>query len=131
MYPAGFPCQREEWFGGSGGVVYFRLLVQRENMRAGQRSNLARRTRAALRRHLENLLPPKTRVWIFGSLAKEGRFHPRSDIDLALDSEPDGRSIHGLTGELMDRMGRPVDIVLLPQCRFAEKIQREGEPWIL
>ncbi len=36
-----------------------------------------------------------------------------------------------LTAELMERLGRPVDIVLLDECRFAKRIRREGEQWIV
>ena len=44
---------------------------------------------------------------------------------------PEGWSIYGLTGELTERMGRPVDVVLLGRSRLAGKIRREGEAWTL
>ena len=35
-----------------------------------------------------------------------------------------------LTGDLMGRLERAVDIVLLKRCRFREKILREAEVWM-
>ena len=38
-------------------------------------------------------------------------------------------SAERLTSELMERLERPVDVLLLNRCRFREKILREGEVW--
>jgi hypothetical protein len=38
-------------------------------------------------------------------------------------------SAERLTSELMERMDRPVDVLLLSRRRFREKILREGEIW--
>jgi len=32
---------------------------------------------------------------------------------------------------LAEEMGRPVDIILLSECRFRDRIAREGEIWML
>ena len=84
--------------------------------------------RKALRGHLSALLPDTT-VIVFGSLTRPNAFHSRSDIDLALECEPATITRYGLTSELMERMGRPADVILLSESRLAEKIRREGETW--
>lgn len=40
-------------------------------------------------------------------------------------------SLCQLPALLTERLGRPVDFILLPECRFREKIQRDREPWTL
>jgi predicted nucleotidyltransferase len=92
------------------------------------------RLRLEVRRQLRDVLPqaiPSQRVIVFGSLAKPGRFSEESDIDLALESEPPGMSLYQLASRLAERMGRRVDVLLLHECRFQEKILREGETWML
>ena len=72
---------------------------------------------------------PGSRVILFESLTKPGVFNDRSDVDLALETEPAGISIYQLSGRLSEEMGRPVDVVLFSECRFRQKILREGEAW--
>ena len=78
-----------------------------------------------MRRHL-----PGQRVWLFGSLLERGRFHAASDVDLAVESLPPELSLYTLTALLDEEMGRPVDVVLLPDSRLREKILRDAESWI-
>ncbi len=66
---------------------------------------------------------------VFGSLTRPGFFGPASDVDLALFREPAAMSSGVLMCELEERLERRVDVVLLPQCRFRAKIEREGERW--
>jgi predicted nucleotidyltransferase len=63
------------------------------------------------RGHLSALLPGST-VIVFGSLTRPNAFHSSSDIDLALECEPAMITCYGLTSELMERMGRPADVIL-------------------
>ena len=84
---------------------------------------------AQLARALHDLIPGQA-VIVFGSLAKPLGFNRHSDVDLALEVEPSGMSAHALASVLLERLGRRVDVVLLGECRFAEKIRREGIPWI-
>jgi uncharacterized protein len=94
------------------------LLQQMEQERLQRRERL----RAEVRRQLRE---------VFGSLTKPGRFHEESDIDLALESEPPGMSLYQLISRLAERLGRRVDVLLLHECRFRDKILREGETWTL
>ena len=106
------------------------LLQQMESERMQRRECLRAETRRELRAALSENLPAAS-VIVFGSLLKPGRFNEASDIDLALEAEPVGMSIYQLTSLLAERLGRPVDVVLLPECRFRGRIAREGETWTL
>jgi predicted nucleotidyltransferase len=105
------------------------LLQERDTARRQRRLVAWHQTRAQLKAALAALIPGH-RVVVFGSLTRPGVFHDRSDVDLALETEPSGMDLWRLHSELMERLNRPVDVVLLRQCRFKEKILREGELWI-
>ncbi len=104
------------------------LLEQMEIDRRARREQLRRRTREELASALGELLPSE-QVIVFGSLTKPGRFTENSDVDIALENEPAAVSVYQLTGQLAERLGRPADVILLGECRFAAKIRREGEIW--
>ena len=104
------------------------LLQQRDAARKQRRLDAYVEARQQLRTALSEVLPG-CKITLFGSLTKPGIFNDRSDIDLALAAEPASMSSWSLAGELMDRLERPVDVVILPHCRFREKILREGETW--
>lgn len=93
-----------------------------------EREQLRQRTLVALRSALTELLPGQ-RCVVFGSLLQAGRFRTTSDVDIALWNEPPGFSQFRLQAMLEERLRRPVDLVLLPESRFREKILREGELW--
>ena len=82
------------------------------------------KTLQQLRDTLQELLPA-SRVVVFGSLIKPGRFGEESDVDVALEAELPGMSVYQLSSLLAERLGRPVDVVLLPELRFRDKILRE------
>ena len=104
------------------------LLQQRDGLRRRQRLELYESTRRRLRECLAALVPGQ-RVILFGSLTHSGRFNDASDVDLALEQEPRGISSGQLMSELSERLGRPVDVVLLDRCRFRDRILKEGEVW--
>jgi len=105
------------------------LLALRDRARQRRRLDLYHEVRRALRDHLHVLIPGQ-RVVLFGSLTRPGVFNDASDVDLALEGDPHGMSAGVLMGELMERLGRPVDLVRLDRCRFRDRILREGEVWI-
>ncbi len=105
------------------------LLQQRDAARARRRLQVYEETRGRLKEALRELIPGH-KVILFGSVTRAGVFNDRSDVDLALESEPPQMSVYRLIAELMERLGRPVDILMLDQCRFRERIRREGEVWI-
>jgi predicted nucleotidyltransferase len=105
------------------------LLQAREAQRRQSREWLREQVREELRRHLAELLPGVP-VLVFGSLTQSGKFHAESDVDIAIESIPPSTTIYRLTSELMERMHRPVDVIELRESRLADKIRREGEPWM-
>jgi predicted nucleotidyltransferase len=106
------------------------LLQQIDSQRKQAREALRVETRQRLREELARHMRGST-VIVFGSLAKPCRFTEFSDIDIALEAEPDGLSIYQLSSLLAEALGRRVDVVLLSECRFRDKILREGEAWTL
>jgi predicted nucleotidyltransferase len=104
------------------------LLQSRDLARRQRRLKVLADARGDLRVALTQLVPGR-RVILFGSVTKPGVFNDRSDVDLALELEPPGMDAVHLTAELMERLGRPVDVVLLGECRFRRKILQEGETW--
>jgi predicted nucleotidyltransferase len=104
------------------------LLQKRDLARQQRRLDVFAETRRRLQSALKELIPGQ-RVILFGSLTKPGVFNDRSDVDLALETEPVQMSAERLISELMERLDRPVDVLLLDRCSFREKILREGEAW--
>jgi predicted nucleotidyltransferase len=104
------------------------LLQKRDLARQQRRLDVFAETRRRLQSALRELIPGQ-RVILFGSLTRLGVFNDRSDIDLALEAEPVQMSAERLISELMERLDRPVDVLLLDRCSFREKILREGEAW--
>ena len=105
-------------------------LQQLNCARAERNEALRLAVRERLRSVLRRLVPVD-QVMVFGSLTKPHRFTDTSDIDIALEAEPAGTSLYQLTALLAEEMGRPVDIVLLSECRFRDRIASEGEIWML
>src|SRR2546428_14029676 len=95
-------------------------LEEIEAARLQSRERLRLKVREELRAALVEMLPARE-LFVFGSLVKPGRFTEHSDVDLALESEPPGMTIYQMTSLLAERLGRSVDIVLLPRCRFRDK----------
>ena len=104
------------------------LLAKRDLARKRRRLEVYTETRRRLREALAELIPGH-KVILFGSLTRPGVFNDRSDVDLALESEPPGMDAWALMSELTERLERTVDVVRLDKCRFREKILREGETW--
>lgn len=67
-------------------------------------------------------------AYLFGSLTRPHRFHPQSDVDLAVESmEPEPFFMAIAT--LSEYLEREVDIVELKKCHFAQRIRDEGILW--
>jgi predicted nucleotidyltransferase len=106
------------------------LLQQLNHERAERNEALRAETRERLRSVLRRLVPAN-QVVVFGSLTKPHHFTGTSDIDIALEAEPVGNTLYQLTALLAEEMGRPVDVILLSECRFRGRIAKEGEVWTL
>jgi predicted nucleotidyltransferase len=105
------------------------LYEKREKQRSVARAHLQEQTSVLLRELLSEFFPNQ-KIWIFGSLVHPGKFHSGSDIDLAIEKIPEGRSEFELSTILAERMGRPVDLVILTECRFRNKILKEALLWM-
>jgi predicted nucleotidyltransferase len=100
---------------------------------AERRAEWERRRLAMLARvivALEEVVPAfgVRRAYIFGSLAKPGRYHERSDVDVAVEW-PGAGDFFDLAAEVSRRVGQDIDILPLERIPFADKIRREGILW--
>lgn len=107
------------------------LLAKLHEERARARETARLTAYEDLRQALTKLLPAGSEVWVFGSILKPGRFDEHSDLDIAVESLPEGRSEAWLQGELELRLRRGVDILILKETRLRPKIERTGERWTL
>ena len=105
------------------------LLAQMQAEKETAREQLRQMVRARLRTALGRWLPGQV-CWVYGSLTRTGGYREWSDVDLALEVEPVGRSICLLSSLLAEELGRGVDVVLLAETRLEAKIRQEGERWI-
>lgn len=101
------------------------LEKRRAEWEERRRAMLARVTAA-----LEEVAPAfgVRRAYIFGSLAKPGRYHERSDVDVAVEWPGEG-DFFDLAAEVSRRIGQDIDILPLDRIPFADKIKREGILW--
>ena len=104
------------------------LLKRREQRRWQRREELRQRVRQKLKVALHQLAPGE-RILLFGSVTRPKAFHQRSDVDIAFFEEPKRSSRYRLQAQLEEMIQHPVDLVVLSECRFREKIEREGEAW--
>lgn len=89
--------------------------------------------RVAIRARLDARLrsiPGLGAVWVYGSLVKPGRFKDHSDVDVAVETLPDGISLYLLQSLLSEAAGREVDVCIIGETRLQEKIRNLGERWI-
>lgn len=105
------------------------IMASERERRRRDDAILADRTRGllhtALARHV-----PGTVIWVYGSLVKPGRFHDWSDVDVALESLPDGMTLEYLQSLLSADVGREVDVCLIDRTRLRPVIEGSGERWI-
>ncbi len=106
-------------------------IVDRARARRRRREEAVRK---ATLRHPTRLLDKPaagfgiSEATIFGSITRQGRFREDSDVDIAvegIDAEAFFRAMSLLSSEL----DRPVDIVRLSECHFAERIRERGIRW--
>lgn len=67
-------------------------------------------------------------VYLFGSVLQSGKFDQDSDVDLAVAGLPK-QGLYRFTAELMDQLGRAVDVVVMEEVHFAKTIIRKGLQW--
>jgi len=104
------------------------LAEHRERVRRDNAA-LCRHTRALLRESLARHLPGVP-VWVYGSVLHEDRFHPASDVDLAVEWLPVGMTLDYLQSLVSRDVCREVDVCLVEHTRLRPRIEAEGERWI-
>jgi predicted nucleotidyltransferase len=67
-------------------------------------------------------------MYLFGSVAQKGKFSRNSDIDIAI-SGLNKLEHYAFTGEISELLDKPVDVVLLEECIFAQSIKEKGLKW--
>jgi predicted nucleotidyltransferase len=105
------------------------LLKQRDDGLAMERERFRETALVRLRQALKDHLPGQA-VWVYGSILIAGRFRLESDIDIALEQQPISRSLYALQSLLTEATGHAVDICVLEETRFKEKILLLGQRWI-
>ena len=110
---------------------YPQIWLSSQKRAAKQMEALRSEAAKAVADALETLYP-KYRwhtAFLFGSVTKKERFGHRSDIDIAV-SGLNTFDYYAFVGELSDLLNRPVDVVLLEECRFSKSIIEKGKQWI-
>ena len=67
-------------------------------------------------------------AYIFGSVAKTGKFHSGSDVDIAL-SGLNKFDYYAFVGDISELLNKRVDVVLLEECSFRRSIMKKGIKW--
>ncbi|MGD1904612.1 MAG: nucleotidyltransferase family protein [Leptolyngbyaceae cyanobacterium] len=68
-------------------------------------------------------------AYVFGSLIRPYRFTPRSDVDIAVTTINPTHFFAAMAA-LSEWVQRPVDLVELAKCPFAERVCQQGLLWM-
>lgn len=103
------------------------MLQARNKAREEERIKVLRQVKMALETLAESY--SWDAIYIFGSLAKRGKFAEKSDIDIAIKGL--NKFDHfSFTGDISALLGRPVDVIRLEDCHFGDAIISGGVRWI-
>ncbi len=69
-------------------------------------------------------------IFIFGSVTRDGAFRENSDVDIGIEGL-DPLQHHEFVGELSRLLERDVDVVLLEECGFGDRIKEKGLKWLM
>lgn len=104
-----------------------RRLLRREEVARRCRERGRRRAIAQVRAALAEVAPrfPVDRVWLYGSLLTDW-WGSESDIDLAVEGDLPFQELLRFWCELDGRLEREVDVRLLAELPFGEKVRAGG-----
>ena len=103
-----------------------KILRERDIQREQERQTLLTKTQQWLD---ENAVEYGiNRAYIFGSVTRSYKFHPGSDVDIAVENINPELHFDAIS-ILSSYLGREVDIILLKNCRFAHRIREQGILW--
>lgn len=104
-----------------------RFLLNREEKRQRTKELERQQVLAQLKEALEAVAPlfPVERVYLYGSTLT-GRWHPDSDLDLAVEGDLPPGDFFRLWVELDKRLEQEIDLREIAKLPFREKVQRTG-----
>lgn len=101
---------------------FLRLKEEKEQKaKEEERKAILARTISVLQ---EKFQDSKVEVYLVGSIIKPFSFSSRSDVDIVLKNYSGDR--FELWGQLEEKIGRPVEIIIYETCHFQEFINKEG-----
>ncbi|MGO8881869.1 MAG: nucleotidyltransferase family protein [Desulfomonilaceae bacterium] len=68
------------------------------------------------------------KAFIFGSVTREGAFNDGSDVDIGIEGL-DPLDHYAFVAAISGLLERDVDVVLLEECGFADRIKEKGLKW--
>ncbi|MGV2387489.1 MAG: nucleotidyltransferase domain-containing protein [Microcystis novacekii Mn_MB_F_20050700_S1] len=103
-----------------------KILRERDIQREQERQTLLTKTQQWLD---ENAVEYGiNRAYIFGTVTRSYKFHPGSDVDIAVENINPELHFDAIS-ILSSYLGREVDIILLKNCHFAHRIREQGILW--
>ncbi|MDZ7360782.1 MAG: nucleotidyltransferase domain-containing protein [candidate division KSB1 bacterium] len=110
----------------------FKTTLLDQHLRKKRREN--EKSRQQTLRQLLRALPQLAtrygfeRAYVFGSLAKKGRFRNNSDVDIAVEGLTDEKYFKFMAA-LYDLLGREVDVIQIERHHLKERIIETGIEW--
>ena len=106
--------------------IWERSLARKEEERRKLRQAVLVRLDEAL-----NALSEKycwTEIFIFGSVTREGAFRDGSDVDVGIEGL-NPLDHYAFVADISSLLERDVDVVILEECGFADRIKEKGQKW--
>lgn len=111
--------------GSLASIKSYHLRKERENYLRKEEARLQTYQKAVMLLRAFGLEHPQTEIYLFGSILQQGRFHDKSDIDIAFKNSPlDRLELYAHWSYLLKR---EMDIIILENCDFAADIIKWGE----
>ena len=67
-------------------------------------------------------------IFIFGSMTCKGAFHDGSDVDVGIEGL-NPLDHYAFVADISSLLERDVDVVILEECGFADRIKEKGQKW--
>jgi len=102
--------------------LWERIIEKRYEDREKKRQEILQ----ALIKNLKDYFKDKKvkKVYILGSILREGEFYEFSDIDIAVGGLEE--NYFRISAEIEDIVDRDIDLIELEKCRFSNNIERHG-----
>ena len=109
---------------------YPKIWFNSQKMAVKRNETVRKDAEKAVSNALEILYPKYkwNAAFLFGSIMKKEHFGSRSDVDIALWGL-NSSDYYAFVGDVSELVNRPVDVILLEECPFAEAIVQKGKKW--